>query len=96
MFCFSHFLLLFLFCQTHGQQTTTVDVDQFYTDQTITSAYGVSEACSKFVQARRLKAQEDGPTQGVIPTVGLGATLLIFILVGLLSVGIATAFHMVI
>ena len=54
------------------------------------------EQCSERVYEFRKRVQENGgPTLGVEPTVGLGAALLIFLLVGTFAAGIAQAFQMV-
>ena len=66
-------------------------VAKFYTENRI-DGLGVDQKCAEEVlNFRRNRTQ----TIGVEPTVGLGAALLIFLLVGAFAAGIAQAFQMV-
>ncbi len=81
-------------------------VAQFYTDTVIGPAPGQGEPaqaprrCADRVLAARARAQAQaeaggGRQLGVEPTVGLGAAMLIFLLVGAFAAGIAHAFQQV-
>lgn len=71
------------------------EIDKYYTDQTVTGRNEDSGTCSERVQQFRQKAAEAGTSLGVVPTVGLGSALVIFLLVGIFAAGIAQAFQLV-
>ena len=66
-------------------------VDKFYTENKI-DGLGLDQKCAEEVLNFRKNRTQ---TIGVEPTVGLGAALLIFLLVGAFAAGIAQAFQMV-
>ena len=66
-------------------------VEKFYTENRI-DGLGVDQKCAEEVLNFRKNRTQ---TIGVEPTVGLGAALLIFLLVGAFAAGIAQAFQMV-
>jgi len=69
----------------------------YYTDVKIQGAGKEEQKCSERVFQSRQAAQADGKklSLGVVPTVSLGAALLIFLGVGVFAAGIAQAFQMV-
>ena len=66
-------------------------VEKFFTENRI-DGLGVDQKCAEEVLNFRKNRTQ---TIGVEPTVGLGAALLIFLLVGAFAAGIAQAFQMV-
>ena len=77
------------------EQTTLPDeyVQRFLTDHRIDGSENPQKCAEEVLKFRARKANET--TLGVEPTVGLGAALLIFLLVGAFAAGIAQAFQMV-
>ena len=77
------------------EQTTlpTEYVERFLTDHRIDGSENPQKCAEEVLKFRARKANET--TLGVEPTVGLGAALLIFLLVGAFAAGIAQAFQMV-
>lgn len=72
------------------------EISSFYTESKIVSAYETPSVCSAAVLHSREKiAENGGPRMGVKPSVGIGEALVIFLVVGILSMAIATAFHIV-
>jgi len=72
-------------------------VAEFFTDTLVQSGSSPQQKCSENVFKARERAVANGkkPSLGVVPTVSLGAALLIFLGVGTFAVGIAQAFQMV-
>ena len=66
-------------------------VERFFTENKI-DGLGIDQKCAEEVLNFRKNRTQ---TIGVEPTVGLGAALLIFLLVGAFAAGIAQAFQMV-
>lgn len=78
-----------------GHDTTPEELAKFFTDKKIIPG-GKDETCSdRVLEYRKKVAEEGGPKQGVVPTVSLGAALVIFLLVGVFAAGIAHGFQMV-
>ena len=79
-------------------ELTTEHIAKFYTENRIDGNEN-SEKCSDRVLEFRKRYQAGhgnmNKTLGVEPTVGLGAALLIFVMVGVFAAGIAQAFQMV-
>ena len=77
------------------EQTTlpTEYVERFLTDHRIDGSENPQKCAEEVLRFRARKVNET--TLGVQPTVGLGAALLIFLLVGAFAAGIAQAFQMV-
>ena len=78
--------------------TTTLSpeyINQFMTNNKI-DGFGNQEKCAKQVLEFRQRFTNETRTLGVEPTVGLGAALLIFLMVGAFAAGIAQAFQLVI
>ena len=77
------------------EQTTlpTEYVERFLTDHVIDGSENPQKCAEEVLKFRARKANET--SLGVEPTVGLGAALLIFLLVGAFAAGIAQAFQMV-
>ena len=70
-------------------------ISKFYTDNQIDGQHNNPQKCAQQVLNFRKKFNETSRTLGVKPTVGLGAALLIFLLVGAFAAGIAQAFQLV-
>ena len=78
--------------------TTTLSpeyINRFMTNNKI-DGVGNQEKCAKQVLEFRQRFTNETRTLGVEPTVGLGAALLIFLMVGAFAAGIAQAFQLVI
>ena len=69
-------------------------INRFMTNNKI-DGVGNQEKCAKQVLEFRQRFTNETRTLGVEPTVGLGAALLIFLMVGAFAAGIAQAFQMV-
>jgi len=82
---------------TDKQTIAPERIAAFYSDIVIKGANKPEERCPDRVFASRAAATEGGKafSVGVIPTVSLGAALLIFFGVGVFAAGIAQAFQMV-
>jgi len=82
---------------TDKQSIAPERIAAFYSDIVIKGANKPEERCADKVFASRAAATEGGKafSVGVIPTVSLGAALLIFFGVGVFAAGIAQAFQMV-
>jgi len=82
---------------TDKQTIAPERIAAFYSDIVIKGANKPEERCADKVFASRARATEGGKafSVGVIPTVSLGAALLIFFGVGVFAAGIAQAFQMV-
>jgi len=82
---------------TDKQSIAPERIAAFYSENVIKGANKPEERCSDRVFASRAAATEGGKSYslGVIPTVSLGAALLIFFGVGVFAAGIAQAFQMV-
>merc|ERR1711936_824963 len=82
---------------TDKQSIAPERIAAFYSENVIKGANKPEERCSDRVFASRAAATEGGKSfsLGVIPTVSLGAALLIFFGVGVFAAGIAQAFQMV-
>ena len=81
-------------------ELTTEKIDQYYTDTIITgnNEEEPQRCAERVINFRKRFHEKHGKmnkTLGVEPTVGLGAALLIFVLVGVFAAGIAQAFQMV-
>ena len=81
-------------------ELTTEKIDQYYTDTIITgnNEEEPQRCAERVINFRKRFHEQHGKmnkTLGVEPTVGLGAALLIFVLVGVFAAGIAQAFQMV-
>ena len=76
---------------------TEAEIAKYFSDQMIIDGdvTKVGKCSQKVLDFRKKKAEDGGPTLGVEPTVGLGAALIIFLMVGLFAAGIAQAFQMV-
>jgi len=70
-------------------------LDRYYTTNQVKAGEDDQKCSERVFEFRKRVADGDGPTLGVKPTVGLGAALLIFLLVGTFAAGIAQAFQMV-
>ena len=76
---------------------TAEEINRFLTDERIVDGdiTDIQKCSDKVFEARKRVAANGGPTLGVEPTVGLGAALIIFLLVGIFAAGIAQAFQQV-
>ena len=70
-------------------------LDRYFTTNQVKAGEDDQKCSERVFEFRKRVADGDGPTLGVKPTVGLGAALLIFLLVGTFAAGIAQAFQMV-
>ena len=70
-------------------------VARFYTENQIDGQHDNPQKCDQQVLNFRQKYNQSTLTLGVKPTVGLGAALVIFLMVGAFAAGIAQAFQMV-
>ena len=70
-------------------------VARFYTENQIDGQHDNPQKCDQQVLNFRQKYNQSTLTLGVKPTVGLGAALVIFLMVGVFAAGIAQAFQMV-
>lgn len=69
---------------------------KYYTDTVIQSdSIGLKKCTDRVFKERQKTADNGGPTLGVVPTVGLGMAMLLFLFVGIFAAGIAQAFQMV-
>ena len=69
-------------------------IAKFYTDNKIDGTKNTQKCAQQVVNFRR-RFNDTTRTLGVKPTVGLGAALIIFLLVGVFAAGIAQAFQLV-
>lgn len=82
-----------------GGHVTKLDpevIAQYYTEEKVVGKDMEGGQCSQKVLDARKRVQEGkGPSLGVVPTVGLGQALIIFVMVGTFAAGIAQGFQMV-
>ncbi len=73
-----------------------ISFPRYFTDKKVQSGDLPSESCPQRVLDERERIRANASvTLGVVPTVGLGAAMLIFVLVGTFAAGIAQAFQLV-
>ena len=86
------------FAHSGGKVTklNSVNIQKYYTKDTIVGQDKKQSECSAQVLDRRLPYQQSGNySLGVTPTVGLGSALIIFLMVGVFAAIIAQAFQQV-
>ncbi|XP_059096796.1 uncharacterized protein LOC131891278 isoform X1 [Tigriopus californicus] len=95
--------LVVLLAQAHAQfedpapkRIPPATLAKYYTDTIIQSeSIGIKQCTDRVFKERQKTLANGGPSLGVIPTVGLGMAMLLFLFVGLFAAGIAQAFQMV-
>merc|ERR1740128_757328 len=83
------------FTEAPPQDHVSTEGAKYFTNVVIKGKGHEVEECRERVKVSREAAKLRGIVQGVQPTVGLGAALLIFLFVGVFAAGIAQAFQMV-
>ena len=71
------------------------ELAKYFSEKQVVAGDDVDKCSDRVFEFRKRVQENGGPTVGVEPTVGLGAALLIFLLVGTFAAGIAQGFQMV-